>query len=84
MKNSWKDYLRNPKNRSTVDVDVRPIDLHEQDAADSDGIGPLDDDQAGWNVPQFVLPWTREEDHEEEPVHPLFQTGTFRCDDHID
>ena len=39
-----------------ADVDVGPLHLHEQDAADPDHIGPLDDDQSGWDVPELVFP----------------------------
>ena len=63
-----------------VDVDVRPCNLHEHDATDTHHVGPFDDDQTCRNVPQFVFPWAGEQEHEEEPVQPLFQTGTFGSD----
>ena len=64
-----------------VNIDVGPKDLHDQYAANPDYIGPLDDDQSCWDVPKFVFPWTREENHKEKPVHPLLEAGTFGGDD---
>ena len=64
-----------------VDVDVGPKDLHDQYAANPDDVGPFNDDQSRRDVPQFVFPRAREEKHKEKPVHPLFQAGTFWCDD---
>ena len=64
-----------------VDVDVRPCNLHEQDATDAHHIGPFDDDQTSRDVPQLVFPWAGEKNHEEEPMHPLFQASTFGGDD---
>ena len=54
-----------------VDVDVGPLDLHDQDATDAYHIGPFDDNESCRNVPQLVFPRTGEEQHEENPVHPL-------------
>ena len=64
-----------------MDVDVGPSDLHQQYAANADDIGPLDDDQSGGDVPQLVFPRAGEENHQEKPVHPLLQAGTFGRDD---
>ena len=58
-----------------------PRNLHHQHTANPYDIGPFDDDQACGDIPQFVFPRAREEDHEEEPVHPLLQAGTFGGDD---
>ena len=66
-----------------VDVDVGPPDLHHQYATDAYHVGPLDDNQACGDVPSLVLPWAWEEEHEEEPVHPLLQTGTFGGNDNF-
>ena len=60
---------------------VGPGYLHHQYTADTNDIRPLDDDQPNGDIPQFMFPWTRKEHHEENPVHPLLQAGTFRCDD---
>ena len=63
-----------------VDVDVWPGNLHEHDATDAYYIGPFDDDQTCRDIPQLVLPWAGEKNHEEEPMHPLLQTGTLGGD----
>lgn len=56
-------------------VGTGPLSLHEQDTADAHHIGEFDDDQPGRDVPSFVLPRTREEEHQKQPVEPLLQTG---------
>ena len=50
---------------------VGPGDEGEGEADDADDVDPFDDDEAQGDVPEFVFPWTGEEKHEEEPVHPL-------------
>ena len=47
---------------------------------DSDDVDKFDDDEAERDVPQFMFPRTWEYEHQEEPVQPLLQTRTFRCD----
>ena len=65
-------------------VGAGPLTLHEQNAADAHHIGPFNDDQADRNVPSFVLTWSWEKQHQEQPVEPLFQTGAFGGDGHGD
>ena len=60
-----------------VDMDVRPKDLHQQYTTDAHHIGPFDDDQSGGDVPGLMLPWSGEKQHEEKPMHPLLEAGTF-------
>ena len=60
---------------------VGPRNLHQQHAANPDDVGPLDDDQSGRDVPQLMFPRPREEEHKEEPMHPLLEAGTFGGDD---
>ena len=59
---------------------IGPRYLHHKHATDTEDIGPLYDDQSCRDLPQFMLPWAREEHHEENPVHPLFQAGAFGGD----
>ena len=66
-----------------VDVNVGPKDLHQQHATDAHHVGPLNDDETGRDVPQFMLPGTRKENHKEKPVHPLFQAGAFGRNDDV-
>ena len=47
------------------------------DAYDSYHIDPFYDDEAEWDIPCFMFPWSREKQHEENPVKPLFQTCTI-------
>jgi len=56
----------------------------EGEADDADDVDPFDDDEAEGNVPEFVFPWAGEEEHEEEPVHPLFEAGAAGANHHID
>ena len=60
---------------------VGPGNLHHQDAADADDVGPFDDDQSGGDVPELVFPRPREQHHKENPVQPLFQAGAFGRDE---
>jgi len=45
----------------------------EDEADYADDVDPFDDDEAEGDVPEFVFPGAGEEEHEEEPVHPLFE-----------
>ena len=44
---------------------------------DPHDIDELDDDETEWDVPSLMFPWSRENQHEEKPVKPLFQTCAF-------
>ena len=63
-------------------VGTRPLDLHEQNAANAHHIGPFDDNQSDGNVPGLMFPRAGKEQHQEQPMEPLFQTGTFGCNGH--
>jgi hypothetical protein len=51
----------------------------ESYAHNSNHVDPFYDDEACRNVPQFMFPRTREKQHQEKPMQPLFEASTFRC-----
>jgi hypothetical protein len=56
----------------------------EGEADDADDVDPFDDDETEGDVPELVFPGAGEEEHEEEPVHPLFKASAAGADHHID
>ena len=56
---------------------IGPRYQHQQHTTDADDVGPFDDDETSRDVPCFVLPGAWKDEHQEDPVQPLLETGAF-------